>query len=223
MSLADEAIERIKNMIVSGELKPGNRLPKENVLAEQLGLSRNSLREAVRALSLIRVLDVRHGDGTFVSSLEPSALLEAMKFVLDLHQDATVLQVIEARRIIEPIATAMAAARITDTGIADLRALLAAVSPLSERSEFLRVDLEFHRRIAAHCGNAILCSILDGLSAPTMRARVWRGLTQADAHERTLWEHTMICDALEERKPDLAQAWATTHILGVEQWLRQAL
>ena len=64
MALTDEAIERIKEMIVSGELRPGDRLPKEADLAERLGLSRNSLREAVKALSLIRVLDVRQGDGT---------------------------------------------------------------------------------------------------------------------------------------------------------------
>ncbi len=223
MALTDEAIEQIKDMILSGELKPGDRLPKENELAERLGLSRSSLREAVRALSLIRVLDVRQGDGTYVSSLKPAALLEAMKFVLDLHHDDTVLQIIEARRIIEPIATSMAAARITDSGIAELRALLASVTTQSLDEEFLKTDLEFHRRIAQHCGNTVLCSILDGLSAPTTRARIWRGLTQEHALERTLWEHRMICDAIAERRPDLAHAWATTHVLGVEEWLRRSL
>jgi GntR family transcriptional repressor for pyruvate dehydrogenase complex len=64
MALADEAIDKIKKMIISGELRPGDRLPKEADLADRLGLSRNSLREAVKALSMIRVLDVRQGDGT---------------------------------------------------------------------------------------------------------------------------------------------------------------
>jgi len=223
MALTDEAIAQIKEMIVSGALKPGDRLPKENELAEQLGLSRSSLREAVRALSLIRVLDVRQGDGTYVSTLEPGLLLEAMKFVLDLHHDDTVLAIIEARRIIEPIVTGMAAARITDDGILELRTLLASVTNASSDVEFLAMDLEFHARIAGHCGNTILCSILSGVSAPTTRARIWRLITQENALERTLWEHRMICDALEARRPDLAQAWATTHILGVEEWLRRAL
>ena len=223
MAVTDEAIEQIKDMILTGELKPGDKLPKENELAGRLGLSRSSLREAIRALSLIRVLVVRQGDGTYVSSLEPAALLEAMKFVLDLHQDATVLQIIEARRIIEPIATAMAAARISDAAVQGLRDLLASVTMQSLDREFIETDLEFHRRIAQECGNAILCSIIDGLSAPTTRARIWRGLTQENALERTLWEHRMICDAIADRKPDLAHARATAHVLGVEEWLRRSL
>ncbi|MES2866630.1 MAG: GntR family transcriptional regulator, partial [Actinomycetota bacterium] len=71
MAVTDEAIEKIKAMIVSGELSPGDRLPPEKELSERLGLSRNSMREAVKALEVIRVLDVRRGDGTYVTSLEP--------------------------------------------------------------------------------------------------------------------------------------------------------
>src|SRR3954469_23790967 len=92
MPVTDVAIDRIKDMIISGELAPGDRLPKEADLAERLGLSRNSLREAVRALALINVLDVRQGDGTYVTSLEPHLLLDALSFVVDFHRDDTVLQ-----------------------------------------------------------------------------------------------------------------------------------
>src|SRR5690625_6359216 len=91
-------------MIVSGELKPGQRLPPEKELGERLGLSRNSLREAVKSLALIRVLDVRRGDGTYVTSLRPELLLEAMSFVVDLHQGASVLEIFAVRRILEPAA-----------------------------------------------------------------------------------------------------------------------
>src|ERR1044072_7471230 len=70
-TVTDDAIERIRELIASGAWGPGTRLPREPDLAKQLGLSRNSLREAVRALSLARVLEVREGDGAFVSSLEP--------------------------------------------------------------------------------------------------------------------------------------------------------
>src|SRR5213082_177241 len=85
-----EAIESIRELIVSGEWGPGTRLPREADLAAQLGLSRNSLREAVRALALARVLEVRQGDGTYVSSLEPSELFEPTLSATDLLRGRTV-------------------------------------------------------------------------------------------------------------------------------------
>src|SRR6202041_1147212 len=98
----DEAIEKIKTMIVSGSLGPGDRLPKEDELAAALGLSRNSLREAVRALALVHILEVRQGDGTYVTSLQPEVLLDAVSFVIDFHRDDSVLHFLEVRRIVEP-------------------------------------------------------------------------------------------------------------------------
>ena len=83
-ALTDQAIAEIKNLIMSGEFVAGSRLPKEQDLAQRLGLSRNSLREAVRALSLIGVLEPRVGDGTYVTSLEPELLLTGMGFISDL-------------------------------------------------------------------------------------------------------------------------------------------
>src|SRR4051812_5807681 len=118
MAVTDEAIERIKEMIVSGALRPGERLPREADLAAQLGLSRSSLREAVRALSLMKVLDVRQGDGTYVTSLEPSLLLDALSFVVEVHHDTTVLEFFEVRRLLEPHAVAMAALRMDEPQIA---------------------------------------------------------------------------------------------------------
>src|ERR1700758_2915318 len=124
VAVTDEAIEKIKAMITSGALRAGDRLPREADLAADLGLSRSSLREAVRALSLVNILDVRRGDGTYVTSLEPAVLLEALSFIVDFHKDATVLEFLQVRRILEPAATAMAAERITEEQIRDLGGLL---------------------------------------------------------------------------------------------------
>src|SRR5690625_4801358 len=99
-------------MILSGELKPGSRLPPEKELSERLGLSRNSLREAVKALEVVRVLDVRRGDGTYVTSLEPGLLMEAVAFVVDLHHDDSVLDFLAVRRLLEPSAAALATAHL---------------------------------------------------------------------------------------------------------------
>ncbi len=219
MAVTDEAIEKIKAMITSGELKAGDRLPREADLAAELGLSRSSLREAVRALSLVNILDVRRGDGTYVTSLDPPVLLEALSFIVDFHRDDTVLDFLRVRRILEPAATAMAAERITEADSEGLRKLLDSLGPDPDVDDLVANDLEFHRRISACSGNAVLCSLLETLSGPTTRARVWRGLTQAWTKERTLAEHRAILEALEAHEPEVARSWATVHIAGVEQWL----
>ncbi|MBQ1000634.1 FadR/GntR family transcriptional regulator [Streptomyces sp. RK62] len=223
MAVTDEAIEKIKAMIVSGALRPGDRLPKESELAAALGLSRNSLREAVRALSLIRILDVRQGDGTYVTSLDPQLLLEALSFVVDFHRDDTVLEFLAVRRILEPAATAMAAARIGEQQLDALAGELDRLGDAPSVEELVANDLEFHRGIVRASGNSVLCSLVDGLSGPTTRARIWRGLTQQDAVARTLHEHRAILAALRDRDAEAARSWATVHIASVEQWLRSTL
>lgn len=222
MAVTDGAIEKIKQMIVTGELKPGDRLPREVDLSDRLGLSRNSLREAVRALSLINVLDVRQGDGTYVTSLEPALLLESMNFVVDLHRDDTVLHFFEVRRVLEPAATAMAAERMTPEDVSGLYALLDELGENPTIEDLVANDLEFHRRIVVAAGNPVLTSMVDTVSATTQRARIWRGLTQADAVAATLREHRAIVDALAAGQGETARAWATVHIAGVERWLASA-
>ena len=223
MALTDEAIDKIKGMILSGALGPGDRLPKEADLAERLGLSRNSLREAVKALSLIRVLDVRQGDGTYVTSLDSNLLLESLNFVVDFHRDDTVLDFLAVRRILEPAATAMAASRMTDEDVASLEKLLEGLEESPTVESLVANDLEFHRRIALGSGNPVLCSLIDSLSGPTTRARIWRGLTQEGAVAKTREQHRAIYEAIAGREPELARSWATVHVAGVEQWLRNAL
>ena len=222
MAVTDVTILKIKEMILSGELKPGDRLPPEKELSEALGLSRNSLREAVKALEIIHVLDVRRGDGTYVTSLEPKFLLEAMTFVVDLHQDSSVLELFAVRRILEPAAAAIAATRCTHDDIEHLRSLLAQVDQYTSVDGLVSHDLLFHRFITELSGNSYLSDLLDSLSSSTLRARVWRGLTQDHAIAHTLSEHRAIVDALAIADGELVHALVTVHISGVEQWLRKA-
>lgn len=222
MAVTDHAITRIKSMIISGELKPGMRLPPEKELSERLGLSRSSMREAVKALEVIRVLDVRRGDGTYVTSLDPTLLLEAISFVIDLHDDASVLEIFEVRRVLEEAAAARATSRMTDEQIAALRADLDQVVKAATVEELVEHDLRFHKGITDAAGNNYLGSLIDSISSATVRARIWRGITQAGVVERTLADHTAILDAIEMRDPDLARAQAAAHIAGVEHWLHGA-
>lgn len=223
MAVTDDAISTIKAMIVSGELKPGQRLPPEKELSETLGLSRNSLREAVKSLEIIRVLDVRRGDGTYVTSLEPRLLLEAMAFVVDLHQDQSIIEIFDVRRVLEPHAAGLAAVRITDEQLEQLRSSLDAVALTASVEDLVAHDLEFHRLISEAGGNAYLSSLLDSMSGETVRARIWRGITEEGSSARTLSEHAAILQALQNRDPEMARAALTVHIGGIESWIRAAL
>lgn len=223
MAVTDEAILRIKAMIVSGDLQPGDRLPPEKELSESLGLSRSSLREAVKALEVIRILDVRRGDGTYVTSLEPKLLLEAMSFIVDLHRDTSILELFAVRRILEPAAAAMATARATTEDVARLRRLLADIDSHTSVDDLVAHDLVFHRSLCELSGNTYLTSLLDSLSSSTLRARVWRGLTEQSSVERTLAEHRAIVGALAAGDVDLVRSHVTVHITGVAQWLERAV
>lgn len=223
MAVTDDAIAAIRSMIISGELAPGDRLPPEAQLSERLGLSRNSLREAVKALALIRVLDVRQGDGTFVTSLAPNTLVDALSFIIDLHHDKSIVELLGVRRILEAEATQMAATRLNSEEIERLAHLAESVNEHSSVEDLVQADMEFHQTINSASGNAYLAATLEGISGATTRARIWRGVTDANALERTLDEHRAIVDALRNGRPDLARAWATVHVSGVEMWVSRQL
>lgn len=222
MALTDDAILQIKGMILRGELGPGDRLPREKDLAESLGLSRNSLREAVRALSLVNVLTVKQGDGTYVTSLDPSLLMDAMSFIVDLHRNDSVLQFLEVRRSLEATGAMLAATHMSEAAVQEAEALLDTVDAQSGLENFVKVDMKFHSLIAAGSGNQVLESLLESLAAPLQRARVWRGLTQSDAVTQTLLEHRAILGAIRARDGELARARAIAHVAGVEEWLRSS-
>ena len=158
MALTDQAITKIKDLIVEGEFAPGDRLPKETELAERLGLSRSSLREAVRALSLVGVLDARQGDGTYVTSLEPELLLAGTSFLGDLVTGPTLLELCEVRRILEPAATALATPRLREEDFEALEESLERMDDADSTQAFIDADVDFHRVIVSACGNATLAS-----------------------------------------------------------------
>jgi GntR family transcriptional repressor for pyruvate dehydrogenase complex len=102
VGVIETTIDRIKQMLVDQELRPGDKLPVEKDLAANLGVSRNTIREAVRALTSLKMLQTRQGDGTYVTSLQPELLLDGMGFVADLHGESGELHFLHVRRILEP-------------------------------------------------------------------------------------------------------------------------
>jgi DNA-binding FadR family transcriptional regulator len=222
-SVVDEAINRLKERIESGDLRPGSRLPPEAALAGQLRLSRLSLREAVRALVMAGVLEVRHGSGTFVTDLKPDRMLSAIGRFLELADDTGVGELFECRRVLEPGATALAATRITEPELANLAGLLERMRTLRDPEELVREDLAFHAAIVAATGNRTLRSLADTIAQRTARARTWRALVKSDVFDWTHRQHADIYEALAAHDSLAAFMAANRHVSDVETWIRQRL
>src|SRR3981081_2572844 len=218
--VTEGAIDKIRERIVSGAWGPGDRLPKESELAAQLGLSRNSLREAVRALSQLRVLEVKQGDGTYVTSLEPELLLESTSFVSHLLVGESAVELFEVRRLLEGAAAALAAARIDSAGKEALRSKLETMIESETVEELVEADVDFHAVIARATGNTFLMSLLASLSSRTLRARVWRAREVDNALNVTRDEHRRVYEAIVNGDPELARAAAMAHIASGERWRR---
>jgi GntR family transcriptional regulator, transcriptional repressor for pyruvate dehydrogenase complex len=221
----ETTIDKIKRMLVDGELRPGDKLPVENDLAASLGVSRNTLREAVRALTSLKVLQTRQGDGTYVTSLTPALLLNGMGFVADLHRQDGELHFLHVRRLLEPEATALAVGRLSEADLDALRELvdearaIVQTEPI-DHDRLMANDRAFHNLITSRCGNPVLAALVENTSGHTVRARLWRGRVDPGADERTVVEHRMIHQAIVDGDGERARLRAAAHILGVEDAVR---
>ena len=212
-SLAHDAAEHLKELIRSGTLQPGDKLPPERDLATRLGVSRPTLREAVRGLVIMGLLETRHGAGTFVVRPD-DADGGALSVTIDLRE-APLEELFEIRLLLEPPATARAAARITDGELADLQDMVERMDDLvSEPAAFIVIDAEFHRTIHLAARSLMMLSLLDGIAGLSARGR-----TLSSSHpgttDRTVHEHRAILDALTAHDPVLAREAMTSHLMHI--------
>jgi GntR family transcriptional repressor for pyruvate dehydrogenase complex len=220
--LIDQAIEHLRDLIVRGDLEPGSKLPPEQDLAVMLGCSRGTAREAVRSLVMARVLDVRRGDGTYVTSLRPELLLEGIGFAVDLMRDESLPELWEVRMLLEPAATAKAAETISDGRLAELTEILDQMRrSVDDEAGLVHHDARFHELVAAAAGNSTIASLLGSMSSRTLRARVWRGIREAGVSEATVRQHAEILHALQAHDPKMAHAAAVLHIGASQAWFRR--
>ena len=216
----DQALAKLKELISSGEFTAGARLPTERELTQRFGVSRSSLREAVRALALVGVVEARVGDGTYVTTLEPELLLTGVGFVSDLVDGASLLELHQVRRLLEPEATRLATPRLADDDFARLDECIAQMETADTVQAYIEADSAFHRVILSACGNATLASLIENLSSGTLRARMWQSLVSRDAIEATIASHRAIHRALVARDAETAAAADVMHLAIAEEWLR---
>ena len=223
-SQTEVVVEDIKSMIMRGDLTPGSRLAVESDLAATLGVSRSSLREGVRALAVMGILETRQGDGTFVTSLDPSLLMAPMSFVVDLQRANQIAHISVVRRVLEMEAAARAAQHITVDQLGHAAELLASVNEVSanptvdDLDQIMDADIAFHRIVAHASQNPALEALIEALSSRTVRTRTWRAITEHGATAATQREHAGVLDALSSRDPDRARLLMGAHLFEVERF-----
>lgn len=218
-------IEGIKAMITTGELRAGSRLPIERDLAARLGVSRGPLREGVRALAMLGVLEPRQGDGTYVSALDASLLLSPLGLLSELQDPAEAVHLLAVRRVLESESVAQAAIALSEEQLDGLGEILSRIDELLrgdpedwDVETFIEADSAFHREIARGSGNPPLAALIEGLTGRTVRARLWRAIHERGTVRKAHAEHHAILQELRRRDPERARVRMAMHILDVEEF-----
>lgn len=200
-SLVDIALEQIRQRIDDGSWPLGQRLPPEPELAEILGMSRNTVREAVRVLTFSGVLEVRQGDGTYVR-----ACADPLDTMLALAR-GSIDQALEARGMIEVEASRLAALRRDDADIAALRSALEASASVHDHDldQYIERDLAFHQRVVDSAHNPLLSELYRYFSR-VIRVGLRQTISEPGRPQPPFDLHRQLLDAIEHGDAEAAAA-----------------
>jgi GntR family transcriptional regulator, transcriptional repressor for pyruvate dehydrogenase complex len=211
-----EIVEQIRDLISAGRINPGDRLPPERELAELFHASRNSVRDAIRVLGQMGLIESRQGDGTYVRSVSADALAEPLALML-LQSQTQMRELWEVRRILEPAIAELAAARITDDELEELAAILDAQRRKVEVGAIpLEEDTAFHNLIAQAARNTVVLRTLDTL-VDLLRQSRERSLQQRERPKYSLAGHLRILAALRAHDPIAARSEMLQHLREIEE------
>jgi GntR family transcriptional repressor for pyruvate dehydrogenase complex len=219
LALKERVIRQLTGLIERGALKPGDQLPSERELSEELQVSRGTVREAVQFLQALGLVEIRHGAGTFVRiTTDPSELREEWREWTIRHAER-VHDLLEIRKGLEPFAAELAAQRAADGDLGAMEDALEQMHPAvgsPDVTVLVQADLAFHHALSAASGNAALSEFADALGEQLVpeRGTIWN-LPGRPA--RSLAEHRAICDAVRAGDADGARRAALDHLLSVEK------
>ncbi len=221
VTLYDDIVGQIEQLIRDGRFRPGDKLPPERELAEQLGISRNTLREALKALDLMGVLEAVQGGGSYVSKDLNTRLINSSFRFMSLNEDKEIFDLLEARRILESANAYSAAKNATPELIEALRKDLEAMKENIDRTEITsKYDSDFHLRIAEASGNLFLNELTKVLRTPLMKLML-RTTYIKDLMPHTIEFHEKIILALESRDPEMAEKYMREHLAKIESEIKE--
>jgi GntR family transcriptional repressor for pyruvate dehydrogenase complex len=219
-SLSDRLAQRIRVSIQKGDYAEGDRLPAIMEMARRFGVGHPTVREALKKLQTMGVVEIRHGSGVYVSRSHDVLMLATPDYTGTVTRKL-LLDLIEARMPIEMHSTGRAASNATDEHLREMRKLLTTAGQNLDNDDVLnKVNMAFHRQIALASDNAVLTQLLDVLQELfTEDQRLILGIF--GSRQRDHDEHLAILDALEKRDGELAVGRMRTHLEGVRDAVRQ--
>jgi GntR family transcriptional repressor for pyruvate dehydrogenase complex len=206
-----ELTRKMLDYLLSGEFKAGQRIPSERQLAEALGVGRSAVRETVKSLSLLGLIEQRPGDGTYLTKSNSDLLPRVIEWGL-LLGERRVHELIEIRHHLEIILAGLAAERRTQDQLQRMQTLIAEMTDAGDDyPRYVEADIAFHLEIAAASGNAGLAGILESVQS---LLRVWatRVISAAKETKTSLAMHIAILEAIEKQDADGTRAAMTAHM-----------
>lgn len=210
-SLPKLVIDRLIEMMMSGELPQGAKLPTEKELSESLGVSRIALREATQVLKVLGVLESSPRRGTTVVRSAPYAAIQQVSLLVGLHGEA-LLHLVEARRVLESAAARLAAQRATEDELRTMeRCIERQAEALDDPIRFSEQDMLLHRTMVAASRNPVLLRMMDGVARSLWASRK-RTAEIPGRLEKALAFHRRLLTALRSRDPDAAERVLRAHL-----------
>jgi DNA-binding FadR family transcriptional regulator len=211
VGLTEHLVGEMKDWVLRGLVRPGERLPPERELASILNVSRSSLRQALKVLQTMGVVEARQGSGTHLSRSAEQILRQPTDFLMPLR-GISFAEVFEARRAMEAEACASAALNASETDLLKLRRELEAMClHLREPAAYFRHDVAFHRQIAVASGNNVYLWFEE--LAGKVLADAWLARAKAGNTEETFAEHRSILEAIEASDPEGARSALLRHLM----------
>lgn len=216
-----EVAKQLTGLLTAGELAAGSRLPPERQLAEELGVGRSAVREALAALEILGIVTVRPGSGTYLRDSASELLPTTLSWGLMLSASRTA-ELAQVRGGLEIQAARLAAEQIGDDDIELLRGYITTMAESTDDiAGFIEADARFHLQLATSSGNLVLRDLLQ-TTRSLLRVWVDRGLRTLEQAQDALAEHRAVFEAIEARDPERAEAAMREHMATAARRLEQA-
>jgi GntR family transcriptional repressor for pyruvate dehydrogenase complex len=216
-----KVVDQIVQLIQEGVLNLGDQLPSERTIAERMGISRPTVREAIAALEVVGLVETKIGQGTYITSNNVDLLQTRLENLFQTERSP--FETLETRKILETHAAVLAAEKASPEQIEEIRTALEAIQDEAENSQTWNeeADRRFHIAIAEASGNSVICEMLHILMDMNQQ-RVWAKLKEIGrlipgSLDKDLLDHQEIYQAIQARDPDRAMIVVWDHFTSVEK------